>query len=96
MASPVHFPEVNAVLNKPANMTDEECSSLPIMRTENGECVSCCRLTDEEIAGVNATGCVFVGVLSGHTQPPIWVHGAMPVENSPEPAEVAQPAKDAA
>ncbi|MDF7810712.1 hypothetical protein [Hymenobacter sp. YC55] len=94
MASPVHFPEVNAVLNKPENMSDEECTPLPIMRTPKGECVSCWRFTEEEIAGINATGCAFVGVLSGHTQPPIWVHGAMPVQDGPEPAEAAAQDED--
>jgi|GEM_PF-2778285 len=79
MAIPIKFPEANAVLEKPANMTEEECHSLPILR-KDGQCISMWKLSPEELVSVNITHCVCVGVLSGHTQPPIWVEGAAPAE----------------
>ncbi|GAA3940481.1 hypothetical protein [Hymenobacter algoricola] len=79
MASPIEFPEQNAVLAKPENMTDEECTPLPIMRTEKGECISVWKLAPEELVNINLTHCVVVGVLSG--PPPIWIQAAVPALN---------------
>ncbi|RSK50099.1 hypothetical protein [Hymenobacter rigui] len=78
MATPINFPEANAVLQKPANMTDEECCSLPILRTDDGQCISQWQLGPEELISINQTHCVTIGLLSGHTQPPMWVQGSAP------------------
>ncbi|QNH60741.1 hypothetical protein [Hymenobacter sediminicola] len=86
MAYPVEFPEQNAVLQKPANMTEEECRSLPILR-KDGQCISVWKLTPEEMVSVNLTQSVVVGVLSGHTQPPIWIEAAAPAEAGELPEE---------
>ena len=88
MASPVEFPEQNGTLGKPANMTDEECSSLPVYR-DGHQCISCWRLTPEEMAEIQKTHCVFIGVLSGESQPPIWVKAASPVKEEAEAASEA-------
>jgi hypothetical protein len=58
-------------------MTEEECRSLPILR-KDGQCISMWQLSPEEVSSINITHCVCVGVLSGNTQPPIWVEGAAP------------------
>lgn len=40
----------------------------------NGTCsVSCWKLSPAEVAEINATGRVFLAVLSGRTQPPVFV-----------------------
>ena len=79
MAEFVEFPEVNAHLGKPIDMSDEECGTLPVY-TDGTQCISCWRLTPEEMEHVQKTHCVFVGVHSGRTQPPIWVKGAAAVK----------------
>jgi len=37
---PLQFKEATVELKKPASMTDEECGSLFIHQSENGECIS--------------------------------------------------------
>lgn len=69
---PIEFKEQSKVLGKPESMTDEECSSLPVY-SDGAQCVSCWKLSDEEIKLISETGCMYVGVLSGSTQPPIWL-----------------------
>ncbi|WP_426491078.1 hypothetical protein [Hymenobacter sp. 102] len=86
MAYPVEFPEQTAVLQKPANMTDEQCRPLPIMR-KDGQCISVWKLTPEEMVSVNLTHSVVVGVVSGVTQPPIWIEAAAPAEAGELPEE---------
>ncbi|MET4106034.1 hypothetical protein [Hymenobacter sp. UYP22] len=78
MATPINFPEANAVLQKPASMTDEECCPLPILRTDDGQCISQWQLGPEELISINQTHCVTIGILSGRTQPPMWVQGSAP------------------
>lgn len=86
MAYPIEFPEQTAILRKPDSMTDEQCRSLPIQRI-NGECRSVWKLTPEEMVSVNLTHCVVVGVVSGVTQPPIWIEAAAPAEAGELPEE---------
>lgn len=86
MAYPVEFPEQNAVLRKPENMTEEECRSLPILR-KDGQCISVWKLTPEELVSINLTHSVIVGVFSGHTQPPIRVDASAPAEVGDLPNE---------
>jgi len=69
---PIEFKEQNKILGKPDSMTDEECGSLPVFSDRN-QCISCWELTDEEIEKIKETKCVWIGVMSGHTQPPIFL-----------------------
>lgn len=68
---PVEFEGYNAVLRKPSYMTDEECGSLPILRLD-GFCISCWRMTWRERLKVIVTGRIWLGILSGDTQPPVY------------------------
>lgn len=70
---PINFPEQTDVLGKPQDMTDEECTPLPVFR--NGQqCVSCWQLSDEEIIQlIQNDGKLYLSVLSGWTQPPVWL-----------------------
>jgi len=69
---PINFDEMNHKLLKPDNMTDEECSSLPIYT--NGEvCVSKWKMTFKERLHCLFRGFVWVSVLSGVSQPPISI-----------------------
>lgn len=67
-----NFPEQTIVLSKPQGMTDEECGSLAILQQENGCCISCWKMDWSERIKALLTGVVWVGVLSGRTQPPIF------------------------
>lgn len=69
---PIEFKEQNRTLGKPEGMTDEECSSLPVY-ANGSECISCWQLSDEELKKILETKCIWVGVLSGNTQPPIFL-----------------------
>jgi len=77
--NPIEFNEQNKVLLKPESMTDEECKSLPVF-SNGDECVSCWQLSDEEIEKLKETKCVWLGVLSGSTQPPVFLSVDYPFE----------------
>ena len=70
--TPIEFKGQTLVLKRPDNMSDEECSSLPIARLEN-TCISCWQMSWRERIEVLLTGKVWLGVLSGQTQPPVYV-----------------------
>lgn len=70
MGQPIDFAGTNLNLLPP-----EGADTVSAMRgfTNAVCCVSCWKLSPAEVAAVNATGRVFVSVLSGSTQPPIYV-----------------------
>ena len=69
---PVKFKEVNKNLLKPNSMTDEECSSLWVY-SDGQQCVSCWKLGWKERLTALFFGKVWLGILSGNTQPPVWL-----------------------
>lgn len=69
---PSKFPEANRNLLKPDDMTDEECSSLWVY-TDGRECVSCWKLNLRQRLTVLIHGTIWLGILSGKTQPPVWL-----------------------
>lgn len=71
---PTNFKQSNKVLTKPSDMTDEECSSLHVF-TDGNQCVSCWKPSIKERLLILLTGRVWLGVLSGETQPPVFVSG---------------------
>ena len=70
---PIQFKESNTELSKPVSMTDEECSSLPICRTDEGTCISCWKASFWDRVKFLFHGKIWLGVVSGHTQPPVWL-----------------------
>ena len=69
---PIKFEEANKNLLKPENMTDEECSSLWV-HTDGRECISCWKLSFKQRLSALFYGKVWLSVLSGYTQPPVWL-----------------------
>lgn len=70
MAEPVLFAGANCRLTPPAG--SENVGELATFT--NGHCsVSCWALSPEEIGEIVRTGRVFLSVLSGRTQPPVYV-----------------------
>jgi len=66
------FKEANITLLKPDSMTDKECSSLKVY-TDGEVCISCWKLSLKERVKALLYGRVWLGILSGHTQPPVWL-----------------------
>lgn len=81
MAVAASFDESNAVLGAPPDMTVDECDALAVLLTKTPEdfplVISCWKLTAEELAEVNRTGRVWLGIL-GQTMPPAWIAGVKP------------------
>lgn len=69
---PVSFPEANLMLIKPESMTDEECRSLGVY-TDGRECISKWHFDFWKRLSVLFFGTVWLSVLSGSTQPPVWL-----------------------
>ena len=69
---PIKFEEANRNLLKPENMTDEECGSLYVY-TDGNQCISCWKMTFRQRLAALIHGKVWLAVLSGHTQPPVWL-----------------------
>lgn len=69
---PIKFDEANKNLLKPPNMTDEECSSLWVY-TNGTQCISCWKMNWKKRLSALLFGKVWLSVLSGQTQPPVWV-----------------------
>ncbi len=70
--TPIKFQESNKDLLKPVGMTDAECSSLPVF-TDGKQCISLWQLTWKERFQVLFLGRIWLAVLSGQTQPPVWM-----------------------
>lgn len=71
---PKYFKEHTAELKKPESMTDEECSSLFVHQDkENQTCISLWTVPFWERLKFLFHGNIWLGVLSGTTQPPVWL-----------------------
>lgn len=71
---PIQFKQSTKVLQKPSVMSDDECASLPVW-SDGNQCVSCWKPTFKERLNILFGGKVWLGVLSGKTQPPVFVSG---------------------
>ncbi len=67
---PINFKYATTVLERPNDMTDEECGPLPIFR-DDGQCISLWQMSLRERLSALIFGRVWVWVYSGITQPPI-------------------------
>ena len=77
---PISFKEQNKVLEKPVNMTDDECQPLPVW-TDGSQCISCWHLSFRERLRALFTGRVWLSVTGTETQPPVWLQCAKTVFN---------------
>lgn len=84
---PIDFPQSTKVLQKPSSMSDNECSSLHVWN-DGKQCVSCWKPTFKERMNILFGGKVWLGVLSGKTQPPVFVSGEMVFEKAPLKARI--------
>ena len=70
--TPINFKEANKDPLKPHGMTDAECGSIPVM-TDSKQCLSHWQMTWKERFAALFYGKVWLCVLSGATQPPVWL-----------------------
>lgn len=84
---PIDFPQSTKVLQKPSTMSDKECSSLHVW-SDGKQCVSCWKPTFKERMNILFGGKVWLGVLSGKTQPPVFVSGEMVFGKAPLKARI--------
>lgn len=71
---PIDFPQSTKVLQRPSTMAESECQSLHVWN-DGKQCVSCWKPTLGERIRIAFGGNVWLGVLSGKTQPPVFVSG---------------------
>jgi hypothetical protein len=81
--SPIKFPEANKNLLKPQDMTDEECSSLWVF-SDGEQCISCWKLTFWQRIQALLFGKIWLSVLFGQTQPPVWLDCSKTVFSKPK------------
>lgn len=72
MSEPVGWDGANVILKTPKGYTNEQVSDLHIF-SNDVVCVSKWKLSKECIKEILETGCIFVEVLSGKTQPPVFI-----------------------
>ena len=71
---PINFPQATKVLQRPSTMAESECQSLHVWN-DGKQCVSCWKPSIKERLNILFGGKVWLGVLSGKTQPPVFVAG---------------------
>ena len=69
---PIKFKEATVQLSKPKSMSDDECGSLWIYQ-QNNECIPCWTVSLWHRFKFLFHGKIWIGILSGNTQPPIWL-----------------------
>lgn len=71
---PIEFEQATKILSAPGGMTPGECGSLPVW-SDGKELISCWRPSFKERLRILFTGKVWLSVLGGQTQPPVFLTG---------------------
>ena len=74
---PIYFDEANKVLTAPDGMSKEACVDLCVVNDGN-QSISCWELNDEERRAIAEGANIWLGVLAGATQPPVWLSTERP------------------
>ena len=69
---PIKFKEANKNLQKPKNMKDKECGSLWVY-SDGKQTISCWKMSFKQRVKALIWGRIWLSVLSGETQPPVWL-----------------------
>lgn len=69
---PIKFKQANKKLLKPESMTDEECKPLWVF-SDGEQCISCWKMNWKQRLSALFFGKVWLSVLFGETQPPVWL-----------------------
>lgn len=77
---PIEFPEQTKILQKPKDMTDEECQPMAVW-SDGKQCISCWVGNWKERLKFLFSGRIYLSVITGmSTQPPVWVNPFSPFE----------------
>ena len=84
MIPAIDYPEANVTLERPKDMTAEQCYDLQVWRGVNAAdgsplVVSKWQLSAEDLKEINEKGVIYLGVI-GHTMPPVWLVVESPFE----------------
>ena len=83
---PIEFPESNIVLNKPDEMTDEECMPLPVCVCRDVDdlplIISCWKPTPEEWDTLCEQGRIYIAIVSEEYHPPLIVFPGNPFDQT--------------
>lgn len=71
---PKRFKEQTHILRRPETMTEDECGALPVW-TDGKQCISSWKPSIKERLRILFGGRVWLGCLTGTTQPPVYVVG---------------------
>lgn len=80
---PIEFKEQTKILSKPDGMTDEECGSLAVFN-DGFQSISLWQLSWKERFQIFFFGKIWIGVVFGQTQPPIWLSTEKTVFDEPK------------
>ena len=69
---PVKFKEANKCLSKPSYMTNAECGELWVMN-DGRQSISLWKMSIKERIKLLFHGNIWLCIMSGHSQPPVWV-----------------------
>lgn len=72
---PVNFKQATKTLGPPKGMTSEECGNLPVF-TDGTQCISLWKMTWRERLSALLFGKVWLFVVNGQTQPPVFLMAA--------------------
>jgi hypothetical protein len=75
---PIEFKEQNKILTAPKGQ-EETCGSLPTY-SDGQQSVSCWEVADAEYEQIKLHRKIWLGVLAGNSQPPVWLSGINPFE----------------
>lgn len=75
---PTTFKEATKTLQKPEQMTDDKCGPLKVYN-DGKQCISCWKPSFKERLSILFFGKIWLSVLSGDTQPPVWLDGSKTV-----------------
>lgn len=70
---PLYFKESTIKLLPPASIPKGKCGNLCILQTEDGQCVSLWTTSIWGRVKFLFHGKLWLGVVSGRTQPPVWL-----------------------
>ena len=84
---PIYFEQYTKVLQKPGTLSDAECGVLPVWN-DGKQCLPCWKPTIKERIMILFGGNVWLGVLSGKTQPPVFVTGERVFKNHKKTAAI--------
>lgn len=84
---PIDFAFANKTLGAPDDMPDV----VPLRVNCNGEeCISCWELDEADLAELNANRKIYLSVVSGITQPPVWLSAACPFITEEDIAQIRE------